>query len=89
MVADTSGMYDGIVDEEVIFLIKQSNICQAQLPDQYVILCIMLASDQTLITGNMRDKAWPIYLKLGKWSRIRRFYLCKPSNSHDKDRQYT
>ncbi|KAI8136968.1 hypothetical protein BJV82DRAFT_675291 [Fennellomyces sp. T-0311] len=38
---------------------------QAELPDEYVILPIMLASDQTLVSGNLRTKSWPIYMKLG------------------------
>ncbi|KAI8136493.1 hypothetical protein BJV82DRAFT_676292 [Fennellomyces sp. T-0311] len=38
---------------------------QAQLPNDYVVLSIILASDQTAITGNFRYKAWPVYLTLG------------------------
>ncbi|KAI8148206.1 hypothetical protein BJV82DRAFT_663589 [Fennellomyces sp. T-0311] len=37
---------------------------QQKHPDN-VILNIMLASDQTTVTGNMRNNAWPLYLKLG------------------------
>ncbi|KAI8136546.1 hypothetical protein BJV82DRAFT_584447 [Fennellomyces sp. T-0311] len=33
-------------------------------PPGSVILGLMLASDKTVITGNNRDSAWPIYLKL-------------------------
>lgn len=61
--------------EETSSLCQPTNyiyLSQKQLPG-YVILCIMLASDQTLITGNMREKAWPIYIKLGKWYYILHF----------------
>ncbi|KAI8136857.1 hypothetical protein BJV82DRAFT_629306 [Fennellomyces sp. T-0311] len=38
---------------------------QAELSDEYVLLPIMLASDQTTVSGNFRTKAWPVYMKLG------------------------
>ncbi|KAI8137534.1 hypothetical protein BJV82DRAFT_634701 [Fennellomyces sp. T-0311] len=38
---------------------------QNQLPDHYVVLSIILASDQTVVSGNFRHKAWPVYLTLG------------------------
>ncbi|KAG2216158.1 hypothetical protein INT45_008918 [Circinella minor] len=37
---------------------------QLRFPDN-IILSIILASDQTVISGNGRHKAWPLYLKLG------------------------
>ncbi|KAI8137275.1 hypothetical protein BJV82DRAFT_674963 [Fennellomyces sp. T-0311] len=38
---------------------------QGVSPPGSVVLPLMLASDQTLVSGNQREKAWPIYLKLG------------------------
>ncbi|KAI8147742.1 hypothetical protein BJV82DRAFT_305675 [Fennellomyces sp. T-0311] len=42
---------------------------QKELPKGAVVLAIMLASDETVITGNQRQQAWPLYLKLGNTLR--------------------
>ncbi|KAI9266463.1 hypothetical protein BDA99DRAFT_535897 [Phascolomyces articulosus] len=41
-----------------------TSMTQIRFPGN-VILAVMLASDQTIICGNGRHKAWPLYIKLG------------------------
>ena len=55
-----------------------------------MVLGLMLASDQTVITGNHREKAWPLYLKLGNDSlhTIRMLTMLvanTPAKYRDKD----
>lgn len=40
---------------------------QAELEPGTVLLALMLSSDQMVVWGNNRHKAWPLYLKLGKY----------------------
>lgn len=45
---------------------------QGRLSPGDVVLAMMLSSDQTLVSSNGRQKAWPVYLKLGKGGDDRR-----------------